>query len=71
MLVFALTGIMLGYGSSNPVLQEKQALKSVQSIDRILNNINGKLSIILKRNKDKEVLMSREKAPLFKTWLDN
>lgn len=49
----------------------RQIIISVQSIDRILNNINGKLSIILKRNKDKEVLISREKAPLFKTWLDN
>lgn len=48
----------------------RQMIISVQSIERILNNINGKLNIVLKRNKEKEVLISREKAPLFKTWLD-
>lgn len=48
----------------------RQVIISVQSIDRILNSTNGKLNIILKRKKDKEVLISREKTPLFKTWLD-
>lgn len=48
----------------------RQVIISVQSIDRILNSTNGKLNIVLKRKKDKEVLISREKTPLFKTWLD-
>lgn len=48
----------------------RQIILSVDSIDKIYNSFNGKLKIILKKDNQKEVFISREKAPLFKAWLD-
>ncbi len=46
----------------------RQFIVSVESIGSIHNGFNGKL--ILSLRKDKEVVVSREKAPALKSWLD-
>jgi two-component system response regulator LytT len=48
----------------------RQIIVNVHCIKSIQNEFNGKLRILLKRNVDTEVLVSREKAPVFKVWLD-
>lgn len=48
----------------------RQVIVGVHCIESIQNDFNGKLRIILKRNADNEVLVSREKAPVLKAWLD-
>lgn len=48
----------------------RQVIISVNCIKNIQNDFNGKLRILLKRTADLEVLVSREKAPVFKAWLD-
>lgn len=48
----------------------RQIILSVDSIDKIYNSFNGKLKIVLKKDNQKEVFISREKAPVFKAWLD-
>lgn len=48
----------------------RQHIIGVHSIDRILHSFNGKLQIRLKRDPEREVLVSKEKVPLFKQWLD-
>lgn len=48
----------------------RQVIVGVHCIESIQNDFNGKLRILLKRNTDNEVLVSREKAPLLKAWLD-
>lgn len=48
----------------------RQVIVGVHCIDSIQNDFNGKLRILLKRNGGNEVLVSREKAPLLKAWLD-
>lgn len=42
----------------------------INSIHKVHNYFNGKLKIELKNNPDEEVLISREKNPLFKVWMD-
>lgn len=48
----------------------RQHIINVSSIDSIQNSFNGKLRIKLKRDAEREVLVSKEKVPLFKQWLD-
>ena len=48
----------------------RQHIIHVSSIDSIQNPFNGKLRIKLKRDAEREVLVSKEKVPLFKQWLD-
>ena len=48
----------------------RQIIVNVNCIKSIQNDSNGKLRILLKRNFDTEILVSREKAPVFKGWLD-
>lgn len=40
------------------------------SIDSIQNYSGSKLRIVLKRDPQREIMVSREKVPLFKQWLD-
>lgn len=42
----------------------------LNAIQKVHNYFNGKLKIDLKNNPQEEVLISREKKPLFKTWMD-
>ena len=48
----------------------RQYLISVDSIKSIHNYFNGKLKVILQGASDSEIFISREKATLFKQWLD-
>ncbi|PAC26092.1 LytTR family DNA-binding domain-containing protein [Flectobacillus sp. BAB-3569] len=47
----------------------RQFIIHIDSIEQIYNYFNNKLKIQLKKNYDVEVIVSREKAPLLKTWL--
>lgn len=42
----------------------------LNAIQKVHNYFNGKLKIDLKNNPQEEVLISREKKSLFKTWMD-
>lgn len=48
----------------------RQYIIHIDAIQRIANYFNGKLKIDIKNNSDAEVIVSREKAQLLKTWLD-
>ena len=48
----------------------RQLIIHINSIGSIQNSFNGKLKIILKKDKAREVIVSREKAPFLKAWLD-
>lgn len=48
----------------------RQYILSVDSILTLNNNINGKLRVILQRDPSREIIISKEKAPIFKAWLD-
>jgi two-component system response regulator LytT len=48
----------------------RQHLISINSIKSIHNYFNGKLKVVLFGQMDVEIFISREKAPLFKQWLD-
>jgi len=48
----------------------RQFIVHVNSIEKITNSFNGKLKVELKEHKNKEVLISKEKATKFKEWLD-
>lgn len=47
----------------------RQFIAHISSIDTIHNYFNGKLKLFLKDKSKEEVIISREKAPLFKEWL--
>jgi DNA-binding LytR/AlgR family response regulator len=47
----------------------RQFIAHIGSIDSIHNYFNGKLKLYLKQKEREEVIISREKAPLFKEWL--
>ncbi|HVI43942.1 MAG TPA: LytTR family DNA-binding domain-containing protein [Chitinophaga sp.] len=49
----------------------RQHLIHIHSIESIHNYFNGKLKIRLRRDPEREVLISKEKAPVFKQWLDS
>ncbi|MBE9602336.1 LytTR family DNA-binding domain-containing protein [Pedobacter sp. MC2016-24] len=48
----------------------RQYIVHVNSIEKVDNFFNGKLKLKLKNCADTGVIVSRTKAPLFKTWLD-
>lgn len=48
----------------------RQFFIRAESIKSISNYFNAKLKIILKADPEKEVIVSREKAPFFKQWMD-
>lgn len=48
----------------------RQYIVHVNAIEKVHNYFNGKLKLQLKNCSDDEILVSRTKAPLFKTWLD-
>ncbi len=48
----------------------RQHLISINSIKTIHNYFNGKLKVILNGQEETEIFISREKAPVFKQWLD-
>ena len=48
----------------------RQHLISINSIKTIHNFFNGKLKVVLNAAEETEIFISREKAPLFKQWLD-
>lgn len=49
----------------------RQYLASLSAVAAIHNHFNGKLKLILQPPVKEEVLISRDKAPLFKMWLDS
>jgi len=48
----------------------RRYITGIAAIDKIQHHFNGKLLIRLKTWDDPEIFISREKARLFKTWLD-
>lgn len=48
----------------------RQFISNINSIVSIHSYFNGKLKLVLKPNVEKEILVSREKASVFKEWLD-
>ena len=48
----------------------RQFIIHVDNVGLIQNDINGKLKVVLKYDHTIEVIVSREKAPLLKKWLD-
>lgn len=48
----------------------RQFFIRAESIKSIANYFNAKLKIQLKSDPEREVIISREKAPLFKQWMD-
>lgn len=48
----------------------RQFIIHINSVEMIKNDNNGKLKVILKQNRSIEIIISREKAPLLKRWLD-
>ena len=49
----------------------RQIIANIKAIGSIHNYFNGKLKLTLKPELKEEVIVSREKAPAFKDWLDN
>ena len=48
----------------------RQFIIHIDSIGMVQNSYNGKMKIVLKRHREKEIIVSREKAGLLKQWLD-
>jgi DNA-binding LytR/AlgR family response regulator len=48
----------------------RQYLVNVDSLEGIHNHFHGKLKVVVRNNVQHEILVSKEKAPLFKQWLD-
>jgi two-component system, LytTR family, response regulator LytT len=48
----------------------RQHIISVNSIEGVFNHFNNKLKVVLKRDREREILISKEKVPVFKQWLD-
>lgn len=48
----------------------RQHVLHIDSIASIHNYFNGKLKVVLLKYPNREVIISREKAPLFKSWLN-
>jgi len=49
----------------------RQHILHIDSINTIQNYYNGKLKVMLERAPQREIVISREKAPLFKNWLNS
>lgn len=48
----------------------RQYIIQIDSIDQVYNYFNSKLKVVLKKYPDEEIIVSREKAPMLKTWMD-
>ena len=48
----------------------RQFIIHIDSVKQVFNHFNGKLKLELKKNMDMEVIVSREKASVFKSWMD-
>ncbi|SDD54960.1 two component transcriptional regulator, LytTR family [Dyadobacter soli] len=48
----------------------RQYIIHIDAIKQIYNHFNGKLKLELKKNPELEILVSRDKALLIKTWMD-
>ncbi|SEW52271.1 LytR/AlgR family response regulator transcription factor [Chitinophaga arvensicola] len=48
----------------------RQYIIHIDAIEKVHNYFNGKLKLEIKNGGDAEIVVSRTKAPLFKTWLD-
>lgn len=48
----------------------RQFIIHIDSVSMIKNDINGKQKVVLKYDHAIEIMVSREKAPLLKKWLD-
>jgi two-component system LytT family response regulator len=48
----------------------RQFIIHIDNVGMIQNDINGKLKVVLKHDQTIEIIVSREKAPLLKKWLD-
>lgn len=48
----------------------RQYLVNINSLESIHNHFHGKLKVVVRNNQQHEILISKEKAPLFKEWLD-
>jgi DNA-binding LytR/AlgR family response regulator len=48
----------------------RQFIIHINSVKQILNHFNGKLKLELRKQPDMEVIVSREKASVFKSWMD-
>ncbi len=48
----------------------RQFIIHIDNVCMIQNDINGKLKVVLKHDNMIEIIVSREKAPLLKKWLD-
>ncbi len=48
----------------------RQFILCVDAIGQVHNYFNGKLKVDVKNNPELEVIISREKAPMFKNWLN-
>ncbi|MGN8071292.1 LytR/AlgR family response regulator transcription factor [Mucilaginibacter sp. 22184] len=48
----------------------RQYILHANSIEKVHNYFNGKLKLRVKNCTDEEIIVSRTKAPLFKSWLD-
>lgn len=48
----------------------RQYIIHIDSVQYVHNFFNGKLKIVLKKNPETEIIVSRDKAPVLKKWLD-
>ncbi|SFF09939.1 two component transcriptional regulator, LytTR family [Chitinophaga sp. CF118] len=48
----------------------RQFIIHIDAVQQIHNYFNGKLKVILKNNKNVEIIVSRDKASLLKKWMD-
>lgn len=48
----------------------RQFIIHIDSVSIVKNDMNGKQKVILKYNSEIEIIVSREKAPLLRKWLD-
>lgn len=48
----------------------RQFIIHIDSVKQIFNHFNGKLKLELRKQPDVEVIVSREKASVFKSWMD-
>lgn len=47
----------------------RQIILHIDSVSQIVNSFNGRLKVILKKSRETEIFISRDKAPQFKTWM--
>ncbi len=48
----------------------RQYIVNINSLESIHNHFHGKLKVVVHNQAQHEILISKEKAPLFKQWLD-